>query len=498
MNDPRMEVPAPILVETEFKLALDPRDIGALKRHALLAGKTAKRVRQVDVYFDTPDLRLARNGLALRLRRAGGRWLQTLKDGGRVTAGLHQRGEWEFPLPRPSLDLRFLADTPFGKLPSDVGPKLQPAFTVKVMRTSWVVAPDAAGRIEIVLDRGVLICGERELPICEVELELLAGDANCLFRVAAALQEDCSLKPESDSKSERGYRMIRGEPLHPAHAEPVHLDPGSTLPMALRHIARSSLAHLHANEAGVLASDNGEFLHQARVALRRLRSALKFAGAAPGGILAELKWFSGALGPARDWDVFVCDILPPALRAYGDVAEARRIARQARRQRKASFAAARLAFGSRRYFALLLEVSRWLLESVPPGAEISPAAFAARRIGKRHKRLLCDAIGLAGQTPQQRHRVRIDAKRLRYAVEHFGSLFHGKSVRRYARDLSALQDILGSVNDAVTAERLLAQVPLAEGPGAFMRGWLAARSAGDIALAQELVARLGGHKRFWM
>ena len=215
MNDPRMEVPAPILVETEFKLALDPRDIGALKRHALLAGKTAKRVRQVDVYFDTPDLRLARNGLALRLRRAGGRWLQTLKDGGRVTAGLHQRGEWEFPLPRPSLDLRFLADTPFGKLPSDVGPKLQPAFTVKVMRTSWVVAPDAAGRIEIVLDRGVLICGERELPICEVELELLAGDANCLFRVAAALQEDCSLRPESDSKAERGIRLVRDEPLRP-------------------------------------------------------------------------------------------------------------------------------------------------------------------------------------------------------------------------------------------------------------------------------------------
>ena len=500
MNHPRGQAPAPTRTEFGFRLTLEPRDASALKRHPLLAGKPARRVRRVDVYYDTPDLQLRCEGLALRLRRTGGRWLQALIAGERGAAGSHEHGEWDFPLSAPELDLEVLADTPFAKLPPETGRTLVPAVTVKVMHTSWEVSPDASGRIEIALDQGVLNCRGLELPICEVELESLEGSVGCVFDAAATLQEGCSLRPESDSKAERGFRLLRGQPLHPVRAARIRLDPGLTLPMALRQIVRSSLIHLHANEAGVLASNNGEFVHQTRVALRRFRSALKFSGAyaaAPGEFPVELKWLSGALGPARDWDVLLRETLPPALRAYGDAVEAGRIAREVRKQLKVSFVAARQPLGSRRYFALLREISRWLSGPPPQGAETSPAAFAAKRIGKRHKRLLRAAAALAEQTPQQCHRLRIDAKHLRYAVEHFASLFDRKGVRRYLRTLSALQDILGSANDAAAGQRLLAQMSLGEVPVAFIRGWLAARGAEDLARAQDLVARLGTRKRFW-
>ena len=500
MKNPRIDAPVPARTATGFRLALDPLDAGALKRHPLFAGKPVKRLRQVDVYFDTPDLQLWRNGLALRLRRTGGRWLQALTAGEHGAAGLHEHDEWEFPLPTGNLDQGMLAGTPFGKLPPEACRALVPAFTVKVMHTSWEVTPKTSGRTEIALDQGVLSCRGLEQPICEVEFELLEGAAGLVFDAAATLQEGCSLRPDSDSKAECGFRLLRGEPPHPVRAERIHLERGLTLPMALRRIARSSLSHLHANETGVLASNNGEFVHQTRVALRRLRSALKFAGAhgaPPGGIPIELKWLSGALGPARDWDVLLRDTLPPALRAYGDAVEAGRIARAARKQLKASFIAARQALGSQRYFALLREISRWLSAPLPQGAGTLAAAFAAKRIGKHHKRLLRAAADLAEQTPQQCHRVRIDAKHLRYAVEHFGSLFHRKGVRRYLRTLSALQDVLGSANDAAAAQRLLAQMSLSEAPATFIGGWLAARGAGDLARAQNLVARLGRRKRFW-
>ena len=186
MNHPRGQAPAPTRTESGFRLTLDPRDASALKRHPLLAGKAARRIRQVDVYYDTPDLQLRREGLALRLRRTGGQWLQALIAGERGAAGSHEHNEWEFPLPTAELDLEVLADTPFGNLPPEAGRTLVPAVTVKVMHTSWEVSPDASGRIEIALDQGVLSCRGLTLPICEMEMELLEG-ADEVLQFSAAL-----------------------------------------------------------------------------------------------------------------------------------------------------------------------------------------------------------------------------------------------------------------------------------------------------------------------
>src|SRR3989338_8023339 len=88
-------------IETELKLRIAPEQLAKLKRHALLRTHQVTRPstrRLYNIYYDTPKLELHKSGMELRLRRSGRQWLQTLKGGGSIKAGLHQRNEWEVPV----------------------------------------------------------------------------------------------------------------------------------------------------------------------------------------------------------------------------------------------------------------------------------------------------------------------------------------------------------------------------------------------------------------
>lgn len=287
-------------------------------------------------------------------------------------------------------------------------------------------------------------------------------------------------------------------PREPVKAAPVELEPAWSLQEALRSVVRSCLVQLRANHAGAVHSRSSEFLHQARVALRRMRSALKLqppADDAVSTLRAELEWLAGSLGAARDWDVLLEETLPPISLAYGSTT---RLLNAARRRRAAARRTARAALSSERYAVLMQALESWL--AAPPAhepAETALAQFAARAMRKRHKRLLRDAADVMRQTPEQRHRIRIDTKRLRYAVEFFVSLFPGKAAKRYLRELQGLQDALGELNDAATATRLLADLPGAEGPAPFIRGWLAARETDSLRSVEAGLARLAECRRFW-
>ena len=120
----------------------------------------------------------------------------------------------------------------------------------------------------------------------------------------------------------------------------------------------------------------------------------------------------------------------------------------------------------------------------------------SRLVRKRHKSLVADARNLAALTAEERHAVRIAAKRLRYALEGFASLYKGKRLRKYQASLSGLQDLLGAANDAVTATRLLEALSPPPAFHAFARGWLAARVEGEPAKAGALVAALEDARPF--
>jgi len=480
------------------------------------------RRRVFSLYFDTPGLALRQRRMALRLRKTGGGWLQTLKTSGSSTGGLHQRGEWEFALRTPVLNLSLFAETPLAGVPNskNLHQRLKSVFSTDFYRTTWLVELAPGQRVEVALDQGVIRSDARVAPLCEVEIELVEGSATAVFDVALALCEDIPLRPDILSKAERGYRLFQQESLAPRKADAIKLDENWPPHQALQVIAAGCLDHFEANVEGALTSNEPEFIHQLRVALRRLRSALRvFKPAAQIRFGAELKWLAGVLGEARDWDVLVSETLPPLLKSYGDIALAKKILATAKRRQGVCRAAARSALVSRRLAQLVIELARWLdtqgdsvsvaepalsaavqqtgaaeLPAIPPN-ELPD--FASHEIRRRHHRLLHDSVALAILDPGARHQVRIDAKRLRYAVDFFATLFSKRRTSPYLKTLSAIQDVLGQANDAASAERLIESLAPPEGIIHFAKGWFAARTLANLSEIHGHFATLKKSQRFW-
>ena len=494
--------------EIELKFAIEPASRAQLPGSPGLAGATATRQRMASIYFDSPGHELRKQEMALRLRRSGRRWVQTLKAGRSGAGGLHARDEWEFDRPGAQLDLSLFAATPLAELDAaaSLHERLRPVFEVNFVRTAWRLEPGPGFRIEVALDTGSVSSGERSEAISEVEIECLEGDPACAFELAARLIDGLALRPSAISKAGRGYRLFDGTPLAPAKAAAPRLDPAMTPLAAARAVLQAGLEQLQANEEGVLTTRDPEFVHQARVALRRMRSALRMFRDVIGRDRAtqlrdDLGQAGAALGEARDWDVFATESLPAVTRAYGDAAIARSLRARAARQRGRCREAARAALRSTRYAHVILDLARWLAQAddaAPPRQDAEPVAgFAARLILKRHKRALGGARLLAGLSTEERHRVRIDAKRLRYGADGFASLFKASSVERYLAAVARLQDALGTLNDAVTALRLLGSLAPPEPFGAFAQGWFAARAQGEPTAVEARVAALAKAPRFW-
>ena len=198
--------------EIELKLLINPQHIPRLWRHPLLAAHTREKLstqQLLSIYYDTPDLVLHRNKIAVRLRRVGKRWIQTVKMEGRVAAGLHERPEWEQETTENTLDFQALPDTQLREFFAHerLRQSLSPIFITKFSRAGRILEWPNGDVVEFALDRGEIQAGERRAPICEVELELKSGASARLFLIAAALQQALPLQPENVSKAERGYQL---------------------------------------------------------------------------------------------------------------------------------------------------------------------------------------------------------------------------------------------------------------------------------------------------
>jgi triphosphatase len=492
--------------ESELKLRLAPADHAALRASAALASASPRRRRLQGFYFDTPECALVAQGMVLRLRRDGRRWVQGLKAANVASGGLHVREEWEYPCREPVLDLARFSHTPLAGVEhvEDLHERLEPAFRVDVERTTWLLTPAPGLTLEVALDSGVVEGRGRTEPVSELEIECVEGEADAAFELALRLLDDAPLHPSTVTKAERGYRLFRRERPAPVKARPLHLERTLSPAAVARRVVAAGLEQLQANEEGVLHDSNPEFVHQARIALRRMRSALRmfreFAGLERARTWHDaLGDVARALGAARDWDVFATETFPQLAAIHGDRDVARALARRASAQRRASRAMARAALDSAAFARVVIELARWIAQDEPQGAEPAEAIaeFAARTLRKRHKRLLRDAANLASLSLSERHRLRIDAKRLRYGTDSLASLFKSRRVDKYRDALSSLQDALGQSNDAATATGLLRRLDPPAEFAAFARGWLAARAQGDPAHLAALIAGLEEARHFW-
>lgn len=507
-------------MEIELKLLLPPEDLRRAGRHASVAALRAGRGRTdrlVSVYYDTPDAVLARAGVALRVREARGRWVQTVKGGGASAAGLHLRDELEWRLASPEPDPALLTGTPFEELfaSATVSGRLAPVFVTDFERAIRPLAWPDGTRAELALDQGSVQAGARSEPISEMELELKSGDATRLFELAQALSADLPLRLGHASKAERGYVLARIVKRAPQKQRRVALDADMPLASAIQRIALACMAQMQANEEGFLAGRDPEYLHQLRVGLRRVRSCISLVRkevpperVAP--IIEELRWLGRALNPARDWDVFVTETLPPMLQAFPDDPGLSALHARGIRMRRAGNAAARDVVRSKRYTRLLLAAGGMLaredLAALTAGAgELSGpvGAFAGRLLDRRDEKLRKRAAAMRDATPDARHVARIAAKRLRYAAEFFVSLYPSKRVKRYVAALEDIQDTLGTLNDLAIADRLLVDLgggeTIAIDPrvAGLVKGWCAANTQHLLARFAGDWKRFKGTRRFW-
>lgn len=452
--------------EIELKLALPEAAQRLLLRHPLLKGaKSRESGRLVNLYYDTPSLDLHRAGIALRLRRKGGQWLQTVKCAGVSAAGLSSRPEWEGPY-GGQFDFSAVDDEKVRHRLERLREhgRLAPVFETNFLRTTWQMEPEKGVVLLLALDRGWTAAAGRREAISEIEIEIATGEARHVFALARRLAEAMPLAPAPLSKAERGYRLFRGDAAAPAKAGDVALDADLSPLEGFRRIAFACLDHLQRNHEGASTRDDPEYIHQMRVATRRLRAALRlFKPLLPpeleAALLPPLRERMALLGAARDMDVLLGEIAAPVMNSLageprlaalvGVITERRHRLRQA-----AMHDLRGPHFGQ---FVLLAGdlLHRPPFDPPPPAGTESLAAFADERIRKLRKKVLRLAEAAHTDDPASLHALRIGIKRLRYALEFFAPLAPGKSLANKLDRLAALQDTLGQINDLANAGRLL-------------------------------------------
>ncbi|MEO3430667.1 CHAD domain-containing protein [Pelagibius sp. CAU 1746] len=474
-------------LETELKLRGAPETLLRLWRALPQAGSAgAPRIKDLEsTYYDTADLRLRKRGLALRIRRDGARFLQTVKTGDTAASAVLIRGEWEGEVPSPEPRPEIVDDPAIRAELDLISPgDLRPVFTTRVHREVMQVnGTDSLGRprtIEAAFDRGEIEASGIREPLAEIELELLQGPPRALFDLALTLQDIAPTRIETRSKSARGYALATGRKPTWQRAEALKLTARMRADDALAAILGACLRHWTANEAAVLESGDPEGVHQLRIGLRRFRSALSvFGDLLPQETLqwlkTEAKWTLNALGAARDWDVFQADLLAPLEAHYpGDPGMAAlRAAAQDRRAE--AYRQACEALSAPRYTRFLLRLGAWLEDRGWHCAELAPEQakalkrplpdLAAALQTRRHRKTLKLGKGFKTLSAAERHRLRIAVKQLRYTTEFLRGLYPAKRARRYLAALHDLQDSLGHLNDVTIAEHLLAELTRNAGRG---------------------------------
>jgi triphosphatase len=507
--------------EFELKLECEPSRVEDIRRH--LAGARSDNPHAAtitSVYFDTDDKKLADAGVFLRVRCRGGRHIQTIKA--REPGQLFSRGEWEQEIEGPWPDLGGAKDTALEPLSDrDLAKLLKPVFESRVQRTTLLLHENGS-QIEIALDEGVIDTGEKSSPLCEIELELKKGNPGGLFRLARELSESVPLQLAVKSKAERGYALLDGSEDLCEKAVALKLPRETSVEHAFKAIGRSCLRQILANRPAMLAG-NPEALHQMRVGLRRLRTAISLfknvvADPHREHIKGELEWITQELGPARGLDVLNAELtgsLGDVVPDGRDLVEARKELK-ARRQR--AYRDARRAVRSTRFAHAVLDAAEWIeigswSSSDDPmlrlRRERSIVEHAAAELARRRSKIKKKGKHLRELDDDQRHKLRIGAKKLRYGIEFFSGVFPGKkNEHRLSAALLALKDLqnsLGDLNDIAAREKLMSEMGSVNGKAKdrvpFVAGVIfgsqQARTDDLLRAAEKAHKEFSAIKAFW-
>ncbi|MCY4262616.1 MAG: CYTH and CHAD domain-containing protein [Candidatus Dadabacteria bacterium] len=504
--------------ETEFKLSLSPSVADRILSHKVLKplrkGRPTKS-HLISTYFDTPRHALRKSEIALRVRSNGNGRKQTIKAPFQGPAGLQNFREWTVDVNDNFPDLRAVDDPAIVRklYRRRYEKRLGPVFTTDFKREA-IRLRTAGAEFELAVDRGEILAETLGVsvsePICEVEFELLSGDPARMFDIALELCEAYDLRLTHLTKAQRGYALVRPSLRpKPVKAPKILLSEEMSVAEAFNSIIGGSLEHMFANEIPTLEG-KAEGVHQTRVAMRRLRAALRaFKKVLPydkrKAFNGEFRWFQQRLAPARDWQVFLGETLQKiAASAPGDEQAVERLRRVARVERRRAVGDAVAYLESRRYARLLLQFERWIASvGRDKGSRVlrgSVNPFAKSVLGRTWRYFLEDRRPLSRLADEDLHEIRKRGKKARYATQFFSSLWDGPAVEPFMKLMGRFQDSMGKTNDAIVARHMLAAVKPGRIDPLLIRlaqDWSQARIRKCLRAAQPQWRRLGRIEPFW-
>lgn len=502
--------------ETELKF-IGPDDALARVRRSPLFQRLARNRKPQTralhaIYFDTETLALREAGYVLRVRNEGEGFVQTLKSANGPDVAT--RTELKASVPSLAPDVSAIPDDDVRRRVEKALKRatLKPVFSVEVKRTKVVLTPKRGTEIEAAFDVGLIrTMGEKAsvtTPISEFELELLKGSNSELIACAKELTAGLPLTLFLQSKAARGYALTKDAAEAPVSSQRIALTESATADAAFCNVIAYCLNHLLGNWSAVTVARDPEGIHQMRVALRRLRSALTlFNGpfrASLSALEEELRWLAGVMGEARDLDVFQEEVFRPAAEAHGEDERLRELMTVVRTRRRIAWSHVFEALESERFRRLVLELAAvtfskpWLDAAIGGNEAVRPALELARtRLDDRCAKAMKLGRRIDDLDAEERHELRKRLKKVRYALDFFQSLFAKRDVKRFLKRLSSLQDVLGEMNDAAMARALVRDI-LAEhrdGDGAAAIGYAGGVVVGwHVGHARERTEKL---KKRW-
>lgn len=529
-------------MEIEFKFHIPAERLQAVE--AAMRRGAVVRTRLQACYFDTADQALAAQGIVLRLRKEGRRWVQTVKATG--DNALHRLehnvdlGPAAAGSAAPLIDPQRHQGTPVGdrlaKVLAASGAPLVERQSTDIVRLTRDVRTTGAGGavVELALDVGKVIAhagtpDERESPVCELELELKRGDVRGLVALARRWSQQHGLWFSTVSKAERGARLLAKLDVVPAvKAETPRFAKEPDGRAIQQGVVASCLAQMLPNASEIAAgSTDEEQIHQLRIGIRRLRTALRELA----GLDARTDLFNVA-----EWE-------PPlveAFRALGVLRDREQIVKLALPQLRdagapefdpmaggaAAAADAPLPGDIVRapaFQSVLVSLIGFTAETPPAEAasnddtEASEEARSAsgplnardarrylrERLQHLHELTVRDGRDFESLSPEDQHRTRKRLKRLRYLAEFAMPLFaeaddeKSSAAERYLKRLRPAQDALGNFNDEAVAQALYHEATARDARAWFAVGWFSARHAAGAEACRKALGKIKKAPRFW-
>jgi len=496
--------------ETEICIA-GPFTLALLRAAPWLKDQTPKRQQLRSVYWDTPEATLARASAGLRLRREAGRWVQTLK----IEQGPDSRTEFNHvvaqrtvaPLPAinpaglpSSTALHSLGIKKSTQRVLEETDRLRPQFEVRVTRQIWTISYGESV-LEIAYDQGEILAapdnadtgltveerGHQQCPINELELELVSGDAAALWSLAREfllwLSGGFAIEPRS--KALRGYRLVwptAGRMIKTAACSARGFGP------VLTHHLRAASHMLARRLVQIPSRSDPEDIHQARVALRQIRTLLKLLVAAghpepAQTLLPQCASLATHLGPVRDIDVVLETILQPLRTRLPADTALKNLTSAAQRYQADLRTSITKVLAEPLAPVLLCDLAQLChaMPEVPLVASGSAADFAKAEAERLRKRVEGREKRCRQQpSSESDHRLRLAHKALRYASPLLRDLGAPQNLSRWAKESARAQEKLGAAQDRATALQTLTAAlhhfPISEAEEnrslALVEGWL--------------------------